>query len=170
MGSSPFTRTTFTGHILFFTGHIPGPLRPQGPFQFCIRKIPAPGGPLMRTGAYPFFLRGISPKPLRRSSRFPTLPGKVPRPRRCSDEHWGISPRPLRLLRKRGFLNPSHFVTAPFRGMPARQTSPGVFAAHSLRKFADAPPLSGETRLWPDKRPMLPTCSSRLCERWRPSI
>ncbi len=32
-----------------YTGNIPEPLRPQGPFQFCLGKIPAPGGPLMRT-------------------------------------------------------------------------------------------------------------------------
>ena len=35
---------------------------------------------------------GHIPVPLRRSSRFPTLRCKVPRPRRCSDEHFLVKP------------------------------------------------------------------------------
>ena len=35
---------------------------------------------------------GHIPGPLRRSSRFPTLRCKVPRPRRCSDEHFLVKP------------------------------------------------------------------------------
>ena len=90
MGSSPFTRTIFTGHI------------PETPAA----------------------LKSLS-----------DFAGKVPRPRRCSDEHWGISPKPLRLLRKRGFFNPSHFVTAFFfYGAYPRNPC----ALKGLSNFADA--------------------------------
>ena len=53
----------------------------------------------------------------------------------------GHIPGPLRLRSKRIFLNPSHFVTAPFRGKPApaslRRASPLL---RCLRHLAAAPP------------------------------
>ena len=72
----------------------------------------------------------------------------------------GHIPEPLRLRSKRIFLNPSHFVTAPFRGKPARQAFAGRLRCFdvcdislTLRRAACAAPLGVAFRLCRSKVP-----------------
>ena len=109
----------------FYTGHIPEPLR-----LLRKRAISTPS----------LLIRGVSPNPCGAQVAFRLCRGKVPRPRRCSDEHFlvkpfsrvlvrGISPDPC-ACRASAPSQPRHFVTAPFRGKPAPAVPPpGVSAA-----------------------------------------
>ena len=90
---------------------------------------------------------GHIPVPLRRSSRFPTLRCKVPRPRRCSDEHHlirGISPGPCALKGLSDFAvrNPgpgrsadADFLVKSFGGVLVRGISPGPCACCASALF-----------------------------------
>ena len=133
---------------------------------------------LGRSPGASLFLRGISPNPCGAQVTFRLCRGKVPRPRRCSDEHFlvksfsGVLVRGLRRCLRRA--SPllrclRHLAAAP----PRRLCGPSGSRFPTLQKSAQfqlqsrvslmlwrSNPSdsaeSGETRLCPDKRQILP--------------
>mgnify|MGYP004601573065 CR=1 FL=1 len=116
--------------------------------------------------------RGVSPRPLRCSSRFPTLRCKVPRPRRCSDEHFlvksfsgvlvrGVSPGPCACCASAP-SQPQSLRDSPFQG----QAGSGGASAGRLRCF-DVRDISLPLRRTARASP--PGVASRLCRSRRNS-
>ncbi len=190
-------RPRAVGPAFFYGAYPRDPCGAQVAFRLCRGKVPRPRrsadadflvkpfGRVLVQGISPgplrllrkraistpsLLIRGVSPNPCGAQVAFRLCRGKVPRPRRCSDEHFlvkpfsgvlvrGISPGPCACCASAP-SQPRHFVTAPFRGKPARQAFAGRLRCFdvcdislTLRRAACAAPPGIAFRLCRGKVP-----------------